>query len=504
MKKIFVFSMATACWLIPAGIVHATNFPLSQYGQIQNVQSYSSNPFYNMDGPYNQRLPVPIYAQGTELNAGECRGVVDSIVAGQCAQNNNCDGLSYTDIRPAVMLELSKLSGHNYVTSCNGYIQPSFEDYKKSTSAVTVSDSPTSFPTANTQTEKPSNTLALSNPFELKDPDWQKNRNERQKELRDLQKQNGSNDVALEATKFPTTYADLSFIERMENDKAGYEPWKDASGYKPIKIETDKDRYQREADNAELQKTLAEKQKQLLQATNHQEWCEKYPSDCLKENDAAVKSACTSWVADGMPEPAPIINGYQISKEVCGEAIAAKIQADAAAAAAEEERLRKEAEEAKKAEEKKEEERLACIAEVRKEGGVINPNATLEECKEALYQQYVKTAETDSAAACTNDLLASGFPKDLDEFRGDSSTKSGLLWGLVSFVTVPTCSGLLDTYIIPAYKNSKNCKKMDGKVFTFNLATQANKLQLIWGIKIPISEGDCNWTKDTSDNWTED
>jgi hypothetical protein len=45
---------------------------------------------------------------------------------------------------------------------------------------------------------------------------------------------------------------------------------------------------------------------------------------------------------------------------------------------------------------------------------------------------------------------------------------------------------------------------MDGKAFNFSLATQANKLQLIWGVKIPISEGDCNWTKDTSDNWVED
>jgi len=496
--------MATAtCCLVSAGC-HATDFPLSQYGQIQNVQSYSSNPFYNVDSPYNQRLPTPIYAQGTELNAGECRGVVDSIVAGQCASKKNCDGLSYTDIRPGVMLELSKLSGHNYVTSCNGYIQAAFEDYKKNNSAATVTSFPSAFPTADPQTEKPYNKLVLGNPFEQKDPDWQKDRNARQGELRDLQRQNGSNDVELEATKFPNTYADLSFIERMENDKAGYDPWKDAQAYKPIKIETDKDRYQRDADIAELKKNLADKEKELLQRTNHKDWCEKNPADCFKENEAAIKSACISWVNNGMPEPAPIINDYQISQEVCGEAITAKLQADAAAAAAEEERIRREEEEARKAEEKKEADRQACIAEVRKEGGTVSPNATLEECKEILYQLYVKASETDASLACTNDILASGFPKDLDEFRGDSSSKSGLLWGLISVVTVPSCSGILDTYIIPAYKNSKNCKKMDGKVFTFNLATQANKIQLLWGVKIPISEGDCNWTKDTSDNWTED
>jgi hypothetical protein len=339
MKKILVFSMTTAtCCLVSAGS-HATNFPLSQYGQIQNVQSYSSNPFYNPDSPYNQRLPTPIYAQGTELNAGECRGIVDSIVSGQCASKNNCNGLSYTDIRPAVILELSKLSGHNYVTSCNGYIHAAFEDYKKSTSAVTITGFPSAFPSAGPQTENPSNKLVLGNPFELKDTEWQKDRNARQKELRNLQKQNGSDDVDLDATKFPNTYADLSFTERMANDKAGYEPWKDAQAYKPIKVETDSDRYEREIGIAGQKKQLADKEKELLKVTNHKEYCEKYPSECLKDNEADIKAACTAWVAGGMLDPAPVVNDITLTASICAGAINEKAQADAA------EEARKQAEE---------------------------------------------------------------------------------------------------------------------------------------------------------------
>lgn len=335
MRKVSAFSMAVVCWLIPAGIVCATDFPLSQYGQIQNVQSYSSNPFHNPDSPYNQRLPTPIYAQGTELNAGECRNIVDVIVSGLCAQRNNCQGLSLSDIRPSVILQLSNLTGHNYVTSCNGYIQPSFEDYMKNNSAVKVTGFPSAFPTANTtKTVNSSNELVINNPYELKDADWEKDKTTRQNELRNLQRQNGSNNVALAATKFPATYGDLSFTERMENDQAGYESWKGTQAYKPIKVESDLNRYQRETEETSQKTELEEKQKDLLKLTNHLKWCLMYPTDCLKENEAAIKSACRSWVSDGMPYPAPIVNDYRISEAVCGDAIMAQIEAEAAAATA--------------------------------------------------------------------------------------------------------------------------------------------------------------------------
>lgn len=306
MKKVYAFSMAVACWIIPAGIACATDFPFSQYGQIQNVQSYSSNPFYNPDSPYNQRMPTAIYAQGTELNAGECRNVVDVIVGGLCAQRNNCEGLSLSDIRPSVVIQLSNLTGHNYVTACNGYIQPSFEDYMKNNSAVKVTGFPSAFPTVNsTQTENSSSELILSNPYELKKADWENNKTARQNELRALQRQNGSDDVALAAKEFPTTYADLSFTERMENDRAGYEPWKDAQAYKPIKIEDDETRYERENEVAQQQLELAKKQDELLQTTNYCAWCYKNQAKCYNDlakqvndlNKSRKDNACSEKVS---------------------------------------------------------------------------------------------------------------------------------------------------------------------------------------------------------------
>ncbi len=305
MKKTSVFLLVSGFWsLASAPAAQAVDFPLSKYGQIQNVQSYSSNPFYNPDSPYNQRLPTPIYARGTELNAGECREVADSLVAQQCAQRNNCLGLSYSDVRPAVVIEMSNLTGHNYLTACVGYIQPAFEDYMKSANVVSINGFPSAFPMAGQTTENSGSSLVLNNPFERKDPKWSDDRDERKKEMSDLQRQNGSEDIKLSAETFPTTYADLSFAQRMENDKAGYEPWKDASGYKPIKIETDETRYTRDIGVATQQATLATKQKELLEITDPCGWCKQYSTECFtkfngkladlnkgkKENACAAKS----------------------------------------------------------------------------------------------------------------------------------------------------------------------------------------------------------------------
>ena len=60
-------------------------------------------------------------------------------------------------------------------------------------------------------------------------------------ELKDLQSANSTGDSVLVATAFPTTAADLSFTERMQNDAAGYAPYKDASAYRTITIESEED-----------------------------------------------------------------------------------------------------------------------------------------------------------------------------------------------------------------------------------------------------------------------
>jgi hypothetical protein len=302
MKKHYLFFAVFGLLFAPFA-AHSVNFPLSKYGQIQNVQSYSSNPFYNQNSPYNLRMPVPIYAQGTELNAGECRSVADSLVARECGARNNCSGLSFSDIRPAVIIQMSNLGGHNYVSSCSGYIQPAFDDYVNGANIASGGGFPSAFPMGGGAAQ-PSSTLEISNPFEREDPQWQKNRDARQAELRALQRQNGSDDVALSATQFPTTYADLSFTERMDNERAGYQPWKDTQAYKPMKIENDAEKRAREKEEFEHRKNMAEEEKKLLQLTDFDGWCRKYPSDCQKNlseqlaglNSGLKESACAGKI----------------------------------------------------------------------------------------------------------------------------------------------------------------------------------------------------------------
>ena len=111
MKKHLCSMLCALCFAPFAA--QAVDFPspglLSNYGQIQNVQSYSSNPFNHPDSPYNQRMPVPVYVQGTELTAADCKPVVAGLVAQQCAMMNNCAGKRVSDIRPAIMVQLSNI-----------------------------------------------------------------------------------------------------------------------------------------------------------------------------------------------------------------------------------------------------------------------------------------------------------------------------------------------------------------------------------------------------------
>jgi len=121
----------------------------SDYGQIQNVQNYSTNPFWTPNSPYNQRLPQPVYVQGADLNTEDCIRVVQSLVSLQCMVRNNCEGMTLSDIRPVIMVELSKLPGNNYVSACAGYLDGIFEAYMNQTE-YTIPNRPVAFPEATT------------------------------------------------------------------------------------------------------------------------------------------------------------------------------------------------------------------------------------------------------------------------------------------------------------------------------------------------------------------
>ena len=217
----------------------------SQYGLIQNVQNYSSNPFWDPNGPYNQRMPQPIYVQGADLNTGDCQRTVAALVGTYCAMRNNCVDMHLADARPDLMIELSRLPGHNYAGACSGFIDEEFNSYvsKYANAAPRIG---ASFPSGTVQNPDTQNNteFKLQNPFVPKvDPNapksWREEMKERQQELKDLQSQNGAGNARLARADFPTTTADLSFSQRMANRAAGYEPYKDSSAYRQLRIESE-------------------------------------------------------------------------------------------------------------------------------------------------------------------------------------------------------------------------------------------------------------------------
>ena len=212
----------------------------SDYGQIQNVQHYSSNPFWSPTAPYNQRLPQPVYATGADLNADDCIKVVQSLVSVQCMARDNCKNTDVSDIRPTIMVQLSNLPGANYVSACSGYIDGIFETYQKQY-GNSLPNRAVAFPDATTQnpTVNDSNGIQFENPYKQQPTKWQIEQKERSDELQRLQSQNGEGDEHLTKTNFPATYADLSFSARMENDCAGLEPYKDASAYRTLDVKSE-------------------------------------------------------------------------------------------------------------------------------------------------------------------------------------------------------------------------------------------------------------------------
>ncbi len=232
----FAVSFVALC--VCATAFAAQNVPniMSKYGEIQSVNKYSSNPFWTPNSPYNQRFPTPIYATGPDLNTGDCNRIVQNLVSTYCADRQNCSNLRIADVRPNVMVQLSQLPGHNFATSCGGYIDTIFENYKKTygnSSAGIVNIVPTQ-----TKTTAPS--TQIENPFTAPTTEF----DERAAELERLQRQTTAT-AAVTPAAFPKTIDDLSFTDRMANASAGYEPYKDLSAYKTPKFETENEYYER-------------------------------------------------------------------------------------------------------------------------------------------------------------------------------------------------------------------------------------------------------------------
>lgn len=214
-----------------AGELHADSKPFSQYGLIQGVQNYSSNPFWSPNAPYNMRMPVPVYVNGPDVKTSECQALVADLVSVTCAQMNNCRGTKLSDVRPSVMLQLSQMPGkHNYATACMGYIDWAYNEYMKSNSI----NKNATFPTY--AVPNPMIATSATTKTETK-PQWQSDMDSRAAELASYHDQT-SDPAAISNSEFPKTYADVSFESRIDNEKLGYEPFKEAKAYNTIKLES--------------------------------------------------------------------------------------------------------------------------------------------------------------------------------------------------------------------------------------------------------------------------
>ncbi len=164
----------------------------SNYGQIQNVQNYSTNPFWTPNSPYSKKLPQPVYVQGADLNTEDCINVVQSLVSVQCMVRDNCKDTSLSDIRPAVMVQLAGLPNHNYVSACAGYIDTIYEKYVEYYGNNAPTNKVVAFPSGTVSNPDMAPDYQLENPYEPQIPDWQREMNERAEELQRLQEQNAA------------------------------------------------------------------------------------------------------------------------------------------------------------------------------------------------------------------------------------------------------------------------------------------------------------------------
>lgn len=234
-RRKYIFATSVAVFCAYCGVSQSA--VMSKYGEIQPVNKYSSNPFWTPDSPYNLRFPSPIYATGPDLNTETCNNTVAALVNSYCSANNNCSKLQVSDVRPKIMVQLSQLPGHNYATSCGGYIDNAVKEYKKnhgnSFSGINVVQQP--------KTTKP---LSLTGVVTSQPKTKSDGVAERTVELEQVQAMT-TQTIDVAETDFPKTIADLSFVDRVANATAGYEPYKDLKSYHIPKFETEQEYYSR-------------------------------------------------------------------------------------------------------------------------------------------------------------------------------------------------------------------------------------------------------------------
>ena len=197
--------------------------PFSQYGMIQNVQNYANNPFYN---PNTAQITTPriVYANGPALSHDDCTRAVQNIIETVCSENDFCKTTTLADVRPSIMIKLSTLPGNNYASSCSGYIDTIYENYKKRMGYTTSTPTATNFPTVATKTQTTDTNTSGKSGYAA-----------RAAELKQLQAANPL-DTSVSATDFPTTIADLSYQERTALMPDIYEGYMNTQVYVPLNV----------------------------------------------------------------------------------------------------------------------------------------------------------------------------------------------------------------------------------------------------------------------------
>ena len=254
------FCTAFLAYCVLFGVSFAET-PLSKYGQIQNVQNYSTNHFYN--GLYNQKAPQAIYATGADLSSADCQSAVSTLIAAHCALNNNCIGMQLSDVRPALMLGLSQMPGHNYATSCAGFVDTAFRDFQSRHRLNNMANMPVAFPESS----------GIANPNAFAPIVAAKPAPATQNQMVGVGNPNGTG-LNRNAT-FPRSVADLSLSDLMAVKAEGYEPFKDMEAYHEIDIIAPGEEYYTERQLAELN---AQQQKDAT-SLSKEEYCKKYPLD---------------------------------------------------------------------------------------------------------------------------------------------------------------------------------------------------------------------------------
>jgi len=231
----------------------------SSYGLIQNVQNYSTNSFYN--GTYNQKAPQAIYTTGADLTSGDCQRIVENLVSNECARRNNCFGLRLQDVRPTIMVQLSQIPGHNFATSCGGFIDTIFNKYLQQTGGTNTSMNavvaPVAFPTPSGAKNPNANVQ-----FGKIIPPQKAGVLERTAELAAAQRENDTTPAGLEPSDFPKTFMDLSLADRIAFASEDYEKYKDLKAYQNLNIEDDSSFLAR------------------LKVENPAEYCRRRPAEC--------------------------------------------------------------------------------------------------------------------------------------------------------------------------------------------------------------------------------